>query len=133
MSFSEISQIAQSGMAAQMTRMNTIASNMANEGSATGSEETAYRARKPVFASVYHDSSSVSVQVLDVLPSTDPVRKKHEPGNPLADAEGNVYYSNVNMPEETADLLSTKSGFLSNVDVLVSVKRMQNDLLKLGE
>ena len=47
MSFKDISQIAGSAMSAQTVRLNTIASNLANAGT-SGTEETAYRARKPV-------------------------------------------------------------------------------------
>ena len=36
-------------MAAQLIRLNTVASNLANAGNIAGSEEEAYRAIKPVF------------------------------------------------------------------------------------
>nr|GFD52442.1 hypothetical protein [Tanacetum cinerariifolium] len=52
MGFKDISQIAGSAMAAQSVRLNTIASNLANADAAAGSEGEAYRARKPVFATM---------------------------------------------------------------------------------
>ena len=45
--------IAGRSMAAQMVRLNTIASNLANAGNVSGTEETAYRAMKPVFVTQY--------------------------------------------------------------------------------
>jgi flagellar basal-body rod protein FlgC len=137
MGFREISQIAGSAMTAQSTRLNTVASNLANAGAAASSEAEAYKARKPVFAAVMGESTLQSyaarVQVLDVLETTEPVRKAYEPENPLADAEGNVYYSNVNSVAEMTDMMSASRAFETNVEVLGRVRSMQQSLLKLGE
>ena len=133
MSFKDISNIAGSAMTAQSVRLNTIASNLANADTAAPSEAQAYRARKPVFAAVMENDAGGRVQVLDVVQSADPVRKVYEPGNPLANAEGMVVYSNVNSVAEMADMMSASRDFETDVDVLNNVKSMQQSLLKLGE
>jgi flagellar basal-body rod protein FlgC len=133
MSFKDISNIAGSAMTAQSVRLNTIASNLANADTAAPSEAQAYRARKPVFAAVMENDAGGRVQVLDVVQSADPVRKVYEPGNPLADAEGMVVYSNVNSVAEMADMMSASRAFETNVEVLGRIKSMQASLLKLGE
>jgi flagellar basal-body rod protein FlgC len=133
MSFKDISTIAGSAMTAQSVRLNTIASNLANADTAAPSEAQAYRARKPVFAAVMENDAGGRVQVLDVVQSADPVRKVYEPGNPLADAEGMVVYSNVNSVAEMADMMSASRAFETNVEVLGRIKSMQQSLLKLGE
>jgi flagellar basal-body rod protein FlgC len=133
MSFKDISNIAGSAMAAQSVRLNTIASNLANADTAAPSEAEAYRARKPVFAAVMENDAGGRVQVLDVVQSADPVRKVYEPGNPMADAEGMVVYSNVNSVAEMADMMSASRAFETNVEVLGRIKSMQQSLLKLGE
>jgi len=133
MSFKDISNIAGSAMTAQSVRLNTIASNLANADTAAPSEAEAYRARKPVFAAVMENDAGGRVQVLDVVQSADPVRKVYEPGNPLADAEGMVVYSNVNSVAEMADMMSASRAFETNVEVLGRIKSMQQSLLKLGE
>ena len=120
-------------MTAQTVRLNTVASNMANADSAAGSEQAAYRGRKPVFSSLIGSNGGVGVQVLDVVKNQTPVRKAHEPGNPLADAEGTVFYSNVNAVEEMTDMMSATRAFQTNVEVMARVKTMQQDLLRLGE
>ena len=58
MTFKDISQIAGSAMAAQTVRLNTIASNLANADSVSGTEQQAYRARKPVFAAVMSNQAA---------------------------------------------------------------------------
>jgi flagellar basal-body rod protein FlgC len=133
MSFKDISNIAGSAMTAQSVRLNTIASNLAIADTAAASEADAYRARKPVFAAVMENDAGGRVQVLDVVQSADPVRKVYEPGNPLADAEGMVVYSNVNSVAEMADMMSASRAFETNVEVLGRIKSMQQSLLKLGE
>ena len=138
MPFKHITQIAGSAMSAQSVWLNTIASNLANANSAATDEATAYRARKPVFAAIYERDdeglvASARVQVLDVVESTEPVRKVHEPDNPMADAEGNVFYANVNAVAEMTDMMSASRAFETNVEVLGRVRSMQQSLLRLGE
>ena len=133
MSFKDISTIAGSAMAAQSVRLNTVASNLANADTAAPSEAQAYRARDAVFAAVMENDAGGRVQVLDVVQSADPVRKVYEPGNPLANAEGMVVYSNVNSVAEMADMMSASRAFETNVEVLGRIKSMQQSLLKLGE
>ncbi|MBQ5949776.1 flagellar basal body rod protein FlgC [Massilia sp. ST3] len=133
MGFKDISQIAGSAMAAQTVRLNTIASNLANANAVAGSETDGYRARKPVFAAMVGEEGVARVQVLDVVQSAEPLRKAHEPDNPLADAEGNVFYANVNEVAEMADMMAASRAFETNVEVMGRIKSMQASLLKLGE
>lgn len=139
MGFKDIAQIAGSAMAAQTVRLNTIASNMANADSVSGTEQDTYRARKPVFAAVMDDGFAETpaaggrVQVMDVVQSDQPLRKVFEPGNPVADADGMVFYPNVNSVAEMTDMMSASRAFETNVEVLGRVRSMQQALLKLGE
>ncbi|AJC21225.1 flagellar basal body rod protein FlgC [Pandoraea pulmonicola] len=138
MSFKDIARIAGSAMVAQTVRLNTVASNLANADAASGSEEATYRARKPVFASLYRQGqdgtvAGAAVQVLDVVQSTEPLRKVHEPSNPMAGEDGMVMYPNVNPVEEMTDMMSASRAFSTNVDVLSRVNSMQHEVLKLGQ
>lgn len=132
MSFRGISQIAGSAMSAQTVRLNTIASNLANAQSAAGTEQAAYHARKPVFAAVAQGEGT-GVQVLDVVQSTEPMRKSYEPDHPLANEEGMVFYPNVSPVAEMTDMMSASRAFETNVEVLSRIRGMQQSLLKLGE
>ncbi|NMM76300.1 flagellar basal body rod protein FlgC [Rhodococcus sp. SRB_17] len=138
MSFRMITEIAGSAMTAQTVRLNTISSNLANAQSAAGNEADTYRARKPVFSAINRAASGdqlpgARVQVLDVIQSTEPLRKVYEPGHPLANDQGEVFYPNVNPVAEMTDMLSASRAFETNVEVLSRVKSMQQSLLKLGE
>ncbi|CAM4276551.1 flagellar basal body rod protein FlgC [Vibrio astriarenae] len=145
MSFSDVYQIAGSAMTAQTTRLNTIASNLANANSGSTTEAETYRARKPVFATVYEQhqqslfgsqqsfSAGARVQVLDVVNTDGQLDKRYEPGNPIADADGYVFYPNVDVVHEMADMMSASRSFETNVDVLSRTRSMQQGLLKLGQ
>ena len=52
MSLFSVFNVAGSGMAAQSTRLNTVASNLANADSVSSTAEGAYRSREPLFAAV---------------------------------------------------------------------------------
>jgi len=132
-SFKDISLIAGSAMAAQTVRMNTIASNLANANASATTEAEAYRARKPVFAAMLDGEGVAKVQVLDVVQSSEPLRRMHEPDNPLADADGMVYYANVNEVAEMADMMAASRAFETNVEVMGRIKSMQQSLIRMGE
>ncbi len=133
MGFKDISLIAGSAMAAQTVRMNTIASNLANANAVATTEAEAYRARKPVFSAVLDGEGVAKVQVLDVVQSGEPLRRVHEPDNPLADADGMVFYANVNEVAEMADMMAASRAFETNVEVMGRIKSMQQSLIRMGE
>ncbi|WP_447863771.1 flagellar basal body rod protein FlgC [Kluyvera sichuanensis] len=140
MAFTDIFRISGSAMTAQTVRLNTVASNMANADSPSASEETVYKARRPVFASVYQNSEltghkafpGARVQVLDVVETGQSIQR-YEPHHPMANSQGYVYYPDINVVEEMADMMSASRGFETNAEVLSNIKSMQQSLLRLGE
>lgn len=138
MSFNAIYDIAGSALQAQTSRMNTVASNLANAGSVAASEEEAYRAIKPVFSTVYQHTqagelSGAKVNVAGVLASDRLPEQRHQPDHPLANDEGYVYYAGVNVMEEMADMMSASRSFESAIEVVGRVNSMQQGLLNLGQ
>ena len=77
-------------MSAQLVRMNATASNLANAGTVTGDEKTAYRAIKPVFQTITEGEGIATIKVDKVVQSDAQPVKRHDPGHPLADANGDV-------------------------------------------
>ncbi|MBT0721891.1 flagellar basal body rod protein FlgC [Tatumella sp. TA1] len=137
MGFNAIYQIAGSAMNAQMIRLNTVASNLANADTPATSADGVYQARVPVFSTVYHqaaqaDTSSAGVAVTAINQQPGSVAR-YEPNHPLADAQGYVYYPAINTVDQMADMMSASRSFETNVDVLTNVKSMQQSLLRLGE
>lgn len=138
MSFTTIYDIGGSAMRAQVMRLDTVASNLANADTAASSAAEAYKAIKPVFSALYSQdfenrSMSAQVQTMGVVQSDRTVESRYEPNSPLADAKGYVFYSNVNPVAEMADMMSASRAFQTSVEVMGRVSSMQQSLLKLGQ
>jgi len=146
MSLTKIFDVAGSGMAAQSLRLNTVASNLANADSVAGTPAAAYRAREPLFAAIrrqFGDASGEAdaaaadgasgVQVLGMTESQAPVKAQYEPGNPMADANGYVYASNVNPVDELVNMISASRSYQSDVEVMNTTKQLMLKTLTLGD
>ena len=139
MSSFKIFDIAGSGMAAQSVRLNTVASNLANADSVSGSAETAYRARHPVFEAVRAQmadqpgAAGTAVRVSDIVEDGRAPEMRYEPGNPLANAEGYVFAPNVNVVEEMVDMISASRAYQNNVEVMNTSKDLLLATLRLGQ
>lgn len=147
MSLASVFNIAGTGMSAQSTRLNTIASNIANAETVSSSIDQTYRARHPVFATVYQsaqggdrgslfadqDNAGVGVQVLGVVEDQSSLMPRYEPNHPAADAEGYVFYPNVNVVEEMADMISASRAFQTNTEMMNTAKQMMQRILTLGQ
>src|SRR3546814_2386101 len=69
-------------MSAQLVRLNTTASNLANAGSIAKSEAEVYRARKPVFETVFDETTggaNATVKVDEIVTSTATPVKRYDP------------------------------------------------------
>ena len=148
MSLGSIFDIAGSGMTAQSLRLNTTASNIANAETASSSTEETYRARKPVFAAIQQsmmnpgqggmgfsasDDASAGVRVEGIVESQAELQMRYEPQHPAANEDGYVFYPNVNVVEEMADMMSSSRSFQMNVDVMNTAKSMMQRILTLGQ
>jgi flagellar basal-body rod protein FlgC len=142
MSLTNIFDIAGSAMNAQSVRLNTTASNLANADAAASSIEETYRGRHPIFTALNNDvlnmdadnnGTNIGVQVLGIVESDAPLQPRYEPGHPLADEEGYVFYPNVNPVEEMANMISASRSFQMNVEVMNSAKQMMQRVLTLGQ
>lgn len=145
MSLDAIFGIAGSGLNAQSLRLNTTASNMANAQSAASSIDQVYRGRHPVFSAALNqvrggllplsaaDEATGGVQVLGIVESDAPLQQRYEPGHPLANDEGYVFYPNVNVVEEMTNMISASRGFQVNVEVMNSAKQMMQRVLTIGQ
>lgn len=123
--------IAGRAMAAQLVRLNTIASNLANAGTVAGRPEDAYRALRPVFASAYAGAAA-TVDVERVTRTGQP-EMRQDPGHPLADAQGRVWSAAVDPNQELVEMVETARQYANNVEVLTAAKALALDTLRLGK
>lgn len=120
-------------MAAQLVRLNTTASNLANAGSVSGSEAGAYRAMKPVFRTIMDESGATTVAVDQVMQASTAPTKRHDPSHPLADAQGHVWEAAVDSAAELVEMVETARQYQNNVQVLSTAKGLISETLRLGQ
>src|SRR5439155_26503107 len=112
---------------AQRTRMNVMASNLANaqstrtpEGGPYKRQEVSFAAQpqRSAFAGMLNDrlqDGVTAVHVLDIVSDPNGTRLQYEPDHPDANAQGYVAYPNVNVKREMVDLISATRAYEANV------------------
>ena len=126
MDFIKSLAIAASGLRAQAGRMRIISENIANSDSTS---QTAggdpYRRRIPTFQGEFDRSLNAQVVALGpVRTDNSDFHLKFEPGNPAADAQGNVKYPNVNPLIEMTDMRDAQRSYEANVNVIGATRNM---------
>ncbi len=126
-------QVAGRAMTAQLLRMNTTASNLANAGGVASSAEAAYKTMKPVFRTQFDAATGLStVDVQSIVRAGEAPTKRYDPANPQADGDGNVYEAAVDETRELVDMMETARAYQNNVEVMQTAKSLVIDTLKLG-
>ncbi|MFO1239559.1 MAG: flagellar basal body rod protein FlgC [Sphingomonadaceae bacterium] len=120
-------------MAAQLVRLNTTASNLANAGTISGSEEGAFRSLKPVFRTIMGQDGTATVAIDKIVSSPAAPTKRHDPSHPLADKNGDVWEAAVDSAAEMVEMLETSRQYQNNVQVLQTAKGLMLETLRLGQ
>ncbi|MBT8098757.1 MAG: flagellar basal body rod protein FlgC [Gammaproteobacteria bacterium] len=136
MSLFNVLDTAGTAMNAQSVRLNVTASNLANAGSVSGDADKVYKARQPIFEtfqqSLLDQSGASGVRMAGIIESTAPLQQRYQPDHPEADAEGNVYVSNVNTIEEMVNMISASRSYKNNVEIMNTTKDLLLQTLSLG-
>jgi flagellar basal-body rod protein FlgC len=113
MSLGSVIDIASSGLVAETARISSSAQNMTNANIEVGDPNQVYQPTYPVFQAVQEqanqwvgDNVKQGVQLQGVYVSNAPPTIRYEPNNPIADANGYVYTSNISSVEELANIIS---------------------------
>jgi flagellar basal-body rod protein FlgC len=124
-------------MASQLIRLNTVASNLANAGTISGSKEEAYRSLKPVFATQFSnaiESDGVStVDVVGIEAITRDPERVFMPNHPSADADGYVYRAAVDENEEMIEMVEANRQYQNNVEVISTLRGLMMRTINMGK
>ena len=124
-------------MAAQLVRLNTIASNLANAGNLASSEEEAYRSLKPVFETQYADevrkNGIATAQAVDIVESNRLPEKLYLPDHPSADDDGFVYSAAVDIEEEYVEMMEASRQYQNNVEVITTLRTLMMRTISMGK
>ena len=137
MDIKSVYDIAGRAMAAQLVRLNTVASNLANAGSTTGDPNTAYKPLKPVFKTEYSDlvkkngvATVDAIQVKEI--DRDPI-KTYLPSHPAANKDGYIFKAPVNVDEEMVDMMEASRQYQNNVEVVTTLRALTMRTLQIGK
>jgi flagellar basal-body rod protein FlgC len=103
-----------------------ISENIANaESTAASAGGDPYRRKIPTFTSVLDRALDAKVVALGkVVPDQSAFRVKNDPGNPAADAAGNVKYPNINSLIEMTDMRDAQRSYEANLNIISATRRM---------
>jgi flagellar basal-body rod protein FlgC len=121
--FSDALRITMSGMRAQATRLRLTAENIANV------ETPGYHRKMVSFEAMAGDTGAVATGPVTLDRSA--LERIHDPSNPLADANGYVDGSNVNLLLEMTDAREASRSYEANLKMFEQTRSMSNALLDL--
>ena len=129
--------IAGRAMASQMVRLNTVASNLANAGTISGSKEEAYKSLKPVFETQFAEaieSNGVStVDVVGIEAITRDPERVFMPNHPSADGDGYVYRAAVDENEEMIEMVEASRQYQNNIEVISTLRGLMMRTINMGK
>jgi flagellar basal-body rod protein FlgC len=137
-------EVTASGLNAERSRMNTIASNLANAKTTRTAEGGPYKRLDPVFQAVpistkFEDlvgekaaQATSSVKVQEIRQDDSPPQMVFDPGHPDADPNGYVAMPNVNVVQEMVNMITASRAYESGVTVMQTVKGMARSALNIG-
>ena len=131
--------VSATGLAAERTRMDVTAENLANAQSTGGyrRKDVVLRQAGEGFAGALRAAGSAGsaaprgVEVAAVVEDTTPNRRIYDPGHPDADAQGYVELPNVNPVTEMVDLIAASRAYEANVTALQTAKSVFTKTLEL--
>jgi flagellar basal-body rod protein FlgC len=139
--------ISRTALDVEWRRLEVISENLANMNSARTQGGSLYQARHLVsgprgdFAAYLDragDGGAIDlaklggVAVLGIQADSAPPRLVHEPGNPLADANGMVAYPAIDHAEQMLALIKTSRAYEANIVAMNAAGRMYTKALDIG-
>lgn len=136
----DISEVLAAGLSAARTRVNVLASNIANAETTRTEAGGPYKRKDVVqiarnaqadFSSVLDKVSLATPQVMAVVEDQKDPKKVFNPGHPDADKDGFVAYPNINVVTSMTDLMSASRLYQANVTALQTTREMTRQAISL--
>lgn len=137
-------EVTASGLNAERSRMNTIASNLANAKTTRTEAGGPYKRLDPVFQAVPLETkfkdlvgesaaqAAAIVRVTSIREDPSPPQMVYDPGHPDADPNGYVAMPNVNVVQEMVNMITASRAYEAGVTVMQTVKGMARSALNIG-
>jgi flagellar basal-body rod protein FlgC len=141
MSFFTSLRVNGSALAAERLRVDLASANLANANSTRTAEGGPYRRRDPILQAVPLGSSFGSemeravrmVDVRRIVIDPRPPREVFNPSHPDADGQGIVRLPNVQMVEETVNLMNASRAYEANLLAISISRDMAERAMRMGK
>ncbi|HVZ46125.1 MAG TPA: flagellar basal body rod protein FlgC [Ramlibacter sp.] len=134
--------ISAAGMELERKRVEVAALNLANANTVAAPGQTPFRPLRVIATTAVQTFSSAmaagqaGIAALQpqfhIEPAAVEERKVHEPGHPLADAQGFVSYPAVDAATEMMSMMEASRAYEANVAALNMVRGMAQKALEIG-
>lgn len=137
-------KISSSGLNANKKRMAAISSNIANAQVTRTTQGGPYQPKDVVFGSEparesfseilegEMDEKAQTVHATEIVNKNKAPIPKYEPKHPDADPNGNVWYPNINVMEEMANMIEASRAYEANISAMNTAKSMALKDLEIG-
>ena len=150
MAFLNSFDISGSGLTASRLRMDVISENISNAETTRTAQGGPYRRKMVVyqcpdnaqtFRSMLEDQSGGNgetaapkgVEVTGIVEDQTPFNVEYDPTSPDANAQGYVEKPNVDLIQETTDMMAASRAYSANLTAFDAVKDMAAKALELGK
>ena len=113
--------------------MDAVSDNIANINTVSSTDGEAFKERMVVAEAVDYGSGEGGVRVARAEFGSGEGRLVHEPGHPLADAEGYVRYPDIDLGEQMGYLIMAQRGYQANLAVAARATSAYEAALQLGK
>ncbi len=125
-SFVNSMNAAASGMRAQGFRLRVVSENVAN------TDTPGYHRKLVSFNNAFDHKNNMSLVAVDRLSlDQSELQEKYDPSHPMADENGNVKMSNVNLMIEMADGREATRSYEANLATFQQARQMYSSLLDI--
>lgn len=125
--------ISGSGLYAHRKWMDAVSDNIANINTVSSTDGEAFKERFVVAQAVDYGSGEGGVRVAGTQFGSGEGRIVNEPDNPLADADGNVRYPDIDLGDQMTQLMMAQRGYQANLSAIDRATDAYKAALNLGK
>ncbi|OYU18428.1 MAG: flagellar basal body rod protein FlgC [Rhodobacteraceae bacterium PARR1] len=123
-------------LSAQMVRMNTVASNLANADTVSATKDGAFRALRPIFETTYADamgkSGLATSDVADVVMLDRTPEREFRPDHPAADKDGFVWKAAIDPDEEMVEMVEASRQYQNTLETMSTLRTLMARTVQMG-
>jgi flagellar basal-body rod protein FlgC len=113
-------------------RQRVIADNIANINTVRPTSGAAFQAKYVVAQAVNYGGGSGGVQVSGIVAGNATGRVVYEPNNPLADAQGNVRYPDIDLGDQMAQMIMAQRAYQADLAVVDRAHDAYSAAIQIG-